>query len=168
MVGLLGRVISASQGLYLHRTTQHRKTRTNIHALNGIRTHDPSNQPAKTHSSDRTAAATGGRKFTSGYFFLAFNLSSILRFFFSLYISILKFYLHYSSLFQISITIIIIISDHIFERSKIWFFVPQRLIVGSNPTRVMDVHPHVSVLCCSVSVWNLGRAGAPPPPPRSK
>jgi hypothetical protein len=27
MVGLLGRVISSSQGLYLHRTTQHRKAR---------------------------------------------------------------------------------------------------------------------------------------------
>jgi hypothetical protein len=37
MVGLLGRVISSSQGLYLHRTTQHRKTRTNIHTLSGIR-----------------------------------------------------------------------------------------------------------------------------------
>jgi hypothetical protein len=46
MVGLLGWVISSSQGLYLHRTTEHRKTRTNIHALSGIRTHDPSNQPA--------------------------------------------------------------------------------------------------------------------------
>jgi hypothetical protein len=57
-VGLLGRVISPSQGLYLHRTTQHRKTRTNIHALSGIRTHDPSNQPAKTHASDRTATVT--------------------------------------------------------------------------------------------------------------
>jgi hypothetical protein len=59
MVGLLGQVISPSQGLYLHRTTQHRKTRTNIHALSGIRTHDPSNQPAKTHASDRTATVTG-------------------------------------------------------------------------------------------------------------
>jgi hypothetical protein len=59
MVGLLGRVISPSQGLYLHRTTQHRKTRTNIHALSGIRTHDPSNQPAKTHASDCTATVTG-------------------------------------------------------------------------------------------------------------
>jgi hypothetical protein len=58
-VGLLGRVISPSQGLYLHRTTEHRKTRTNIHALSGIRTHDPSNQPAKTHASDRTATVTG-------------------------------------------------------------------------------------------------------------
>jgi hypothetical protein len=45
MVGLLGRVISPSQGLYLHTTTQHRKTQTNIHALSGIWTHDPSNQP---------------------------------------------------------------------------------------------------------------------------
>jgi hypothetical protein len=39
--------------------TQHRKTRTNIHALSGIRTHDRSNQPAKTHASDRTATVTG-------------------------------------------------------------------------------------------------------------
>jgi hypothetical protein len=54
MVGLLGRVISPLQGLYLHRTTHHRKTRTNIHALSGIRTHDPRNQPAKNHASDRT------------------------------------------------------------------------------------------------------------------
>jgi hypothetical protein len=58
-VGLLGRVISPSQGLYLHRTTEHRKTRTNIHALSGIRTRDPSNQPAKTHASDRMATVTG-------------------------------------------------------------------------------------------------------------
>jgi hypothetical protein len=58
MVGLLGRVISPLQGLYLHRITQHRKTRTNIHDLSGIRTHDPRNQPAKTHASDRTATVT--------------------------------------------------------------------------------------------------------------
>jgi hypothetical protein len=42
LLGLLGRGISPTQGLYLHRTTQHRKTRTNIHASSGIRTHDPS------------------------------------------------------------------------------------------------------------------------------
>jgi hypothetical protein len=59
MVGLLGWVISPSQGLYLHRTTRHRKTQTNIHALSGIQTHDPSNQPAKTHASERTATVTG-------------------------------------------------------------------------------------------------------------
>jgi hypothetical protein len=58
-VRLLGRVISPSQGLYLHMTTQHRKTRTNVHALSGIRTNDPSNQSTKTHASDRTATVTG-------------------------------------------------------------------------------------------------------------
>jgi hypothetical protein len=63
MVGLLGWVISPSQGLYLHRTTQHKKTRTNIHALTKIRTHDPSNQPAKTHASDRRATVTGKTRF---------------------------------------------------------------------------------------------------------
>jgi len=41
MVGLLGQGISPSQGLYLHRTAQHRKMRTFIHA-SGIWTHDPS------------------------------------------------------------------------------------------------------------------------------
>jgi hypothetical protein len=61
MVGLLGRVISLSQGLYLHRTTQHRKTRDK-HALSGIRTHDPSIQTAKTHASDRTATVTGRKQ----------------------------------------------------------------------------------------------------------
>jgi hypothetical protein len=40
-VGLLGRVISSSQGLYVHRTTQQRQTRTNTRALSGIRTRDP-------------------------------------------------------------------------------------------------------------------------------
>jgi hypothetical protein len=41
LVGLLGRGISPRQVLYLHRKTQHRKTRTHIHASSGIRTHDP-------------------------------------------------------------------------------------------------------------------------------
>jgi hypothetical protein len=44
-VGLLGRVISSSQGLYLFTNTEkntHTHTQTlNIHALSGIRTHDP-------------------------------------------------------------------------------------------------------------------------------
>jgi hypothetical protein len=42
-VGLLGRVISSSQGLYLYTKTEKRaRTHTlNIHALSGIRTHDP-------------------------------------------------------------------------------------------------------------------------------
>jgi hypothetical protein len=77
MVGLLGRVISPSQGLYLHRTTHHRKTRTNIHALSGIRTHDPSNQPAKTHASDRTALWPASLPFIQHFSFI--SLLSILR-----------------------------------------------------------------------------------------
>jgi hypothetical protein len=51
-VGLLGRVISQSQGCYLH-TGQHEhriNAHTDIHALSGIRTHDPS-VPASKYSS---------------------------------------------------------------------------------------------------------------------
>jgi hypothetical protein len=71
MAGLLGQVISPSQGLYLHKT-QHRTTLANIHALSGIRTHDPSNQPAKTHATDRTAIVIGlsiihRRKFSENF-----------------------------------------------------------------------------------------------------
>jgi hypothetical protein len=40
LVGLLGRGISPTQGLYLHRTTQHRKTQTHIHAPSRIQTCD--------------------------------------------------------------------------------------------------------------------------------
>jgi hypothetical protein len=46
---------SRCKGLYLNRTTQHRYT--NIHTWSGIRTHDPSNQAAKTYALDR--ATTG-------------------------------------------------------------------------------------------------------------
>jgi hypothetical protein len=45
LVEILGRGISHSQRLHLHRTAQRRKTRTNIHALSGIRTHDPRLRP---------------------------------------------------------------------------------------------------------------------------
>jgi hypothetical protein len=38
-VALLGRGFCPSQGLYLYRVAQHRKTMANIHALNGIQTH---------------------------------------------------------------------------------------------------------------------------------
>jgi len=34
--------IGPSEGLYLHRTTKHRKTRVCVHVSRGIRTHDPS------------------------------------------------------------------------------------------------------------------------------
>jgi hypothetical protein len=47
LVGLLGRGIGPTQGLYLDRTTQHRETRTHIHASSGIRKHDPSVRAAE-------------------------------------------------------------------------------------------------------------------------
>jgi hypothetical protein len=47
MVGLLGRGISPTQGLYRHRTTQHRNTRTHIHDPSRIRTCDPNVQTAR-------------------------------------------------------------------------------------------------------------------------
>jgi hypothetical protein len=52
-VGLLGRVISPSQGLYLH-TGQHKHRisahNTDIHALSGIPTHDPSDRASEVGS----------------------------------------------------------------------------------------------------------------------
>jgi len=42
LVGLLGQGISPSQGHYLHKTAQHRKMQTHIHASSRIWTHDPS------------------------------------------------------------------------------------------------------------------------------
>jgi hypothetical protein len=52
MIGLLGRVIRPPQGRYLH-TGQHKhgiNTYTDIHALSGIPTHDPSVQASKDSS----------------------------------------------------------------------------------------------------------------------
>jgi hypothetical protein len=54
--GLLGRVISPSQGRYLH-TGQHKhriNAHTDIHALSGIRTHDPSFRTSEDSSCLRT------------------------------------------------------------------------------------------------------------------
>jgi len=42
LVGLLGRGISQTQSLYLHRTTQHSKTQTHIHTSSEIRTQNSS------------------------------------------------------------------------------------------------------------------------------
>jgi len=41
LVGFLGRGIASSQVLDLHRTEQHSKTRTYIHFLSRIQSHDP-------------------------------------------------------------------------------------------------------------------------------
>jgi hypothetical protein len=58
-VGLSGRGISLTQGLYIYRTAQHKKARTNILALSGIRTPDPSIKAAMTHALDRAGTVIG-------------------------------------------------------------------------------------------------------------
>jgi hypothetical protein len=55
LVGLLGRAIGPSQGLYLHKTAQYRQTRSNICVFSGIRTHDSILRTIKTHAVDRAA-----------------------------------------------------------------------------------------------------------------
>jgi hypothetical protein len=47
LVWLLGRGIGPTQGLYLHRTTQHRKMPTHIRTSSRIRTHHPSVRAAE-------------------------------------------------------------------------------------------------------------------------
>jgi hypothetical protein len=47
--------LARRKGLYRHTTTQHRNTKTNIHAPSGIQTRDPSNQELPTYALDRTA-----------------------------------------------------------------------------------------------------------------
>jgi len=50
MAAFLRRGISPSQGLYLHRTVQHRRSgHTYIHASSGIRTHNPSVRAVQDH-----------------------------------------------------------------------------------------------------------------------
>jgi hypothetical protein len=61
-VGLLGRVISPSQGRYLH-TGQHKpriKAHTDIRAVSGIRTYDPSVRACKDSSCLRRAVTVIG------------------------------------------------------------------------------------------------------------
>jgi hypothetical protein len=57
-VGLLGRVISSSQGLYLYTNTKKKKTHThtqtiNLHALSGIRTDGPGFRASEDSASPR-------------------------------------------------------------------------------------------------------------------
>jgi hypothetical protein len=65
LTGLLGRLISSSQDLCLHRAAQHRKTRTHMHSLSGIRTRDPSTQAANAHAPDHAATEIGVIKLSS-------------------------------------------------------------------------------------------------------
>jgi hypothetical protein len=50
---------SIARPLYPHRTTQHRNTRTNIHALSGIRTHNHSIQSVKLRDLDHVVTVIG-------------------------------------------------------------------------------------------------------------
>jgi hypothetical protein len=58
---LLGRVISPSQGRYLHIGQHKHKTNTytDIHALSGIRIHDPSVRAKTIHALHRGATVIG-------------------------------------------------------------------------------------------------------------
>jgi hypothetical protein len=56
LIGFFRRWFDPSRGLYLHRTA-HGKTRKNIHALSGIRTHNPWN-PRGQYTLDRAAFGT--------------------------------------------------------------------------------------------------------------
>jgi len=59
-LGFFGDGIDPSQNLYLHRTAQERKSRTYIHASNGIRNDDPSVEQFKIiGASDCAATGTG-------------------------------------------------------------------------------------------------------------
>jgi hypothetical protein len=58
LVGLLGQEISPTQDLYIHRTAQHTKTTTNIHALSGIRSHELSVQVIEAYATDRATTGT--------------------------------------------------------------------------------------------------------------
>jgi hypothetical protein len=66
------------KGLYLHRATQHTKTRTNIHAVSGIRTHDLSIQAIKALTSDRAATETNNK------YYKVNNYSTCLRIYFNM------------------------------------------------------------------------------------
>jgi hypothetical protein len=59
-VGLLGRGISPSQGLYLHAEQHKHRINEDIHASSGIRTQDPSVRAGETvHALDRAEAVIG-------------------------------------------------------------------------------------------------------------
>jgi hypothetical protein len=67
-VGLLGRVISSSKGLYLntgqHKQNKHIRT-PNIHALSRIRTHDPSVRASEDSSCLRPLGYCGRPHFAN-------------------------------------------------------------------------------------------------------
>lgn len=65
LVGLAGRDQSVTRPLHTQ-DSKHRKTRTNIHASGGIRTHDPSIQAVTTHALERAATGIGCKHHYAG------------------------------------------------------------------------------------------------------
>jgi hypothetical protein len=158
MVGLLGRVIS----LYLHRTTQHRKTRDKHPCLNRDLNPRSSVWAIKTRASDR--AATGSS--------CVYNYRDTVRLA-ELIAHLSQENFHWGEGIQFNqVTRVSISKDckycssvgtHIFyslylidaghSGRAVWGVGLSRLvagIVGSNPAQGMDVCQRLSVLCCLV------------------
>jgi hypothetical protein len=79
-VGLLGRVISSSQGLYLYTNTEKRTyTQTpNIHVLSGIRTHNPDFRVLDRSATVTSISTAYIKKFLSTLLFSnTYNLHSL-------------------------------------------------------------------------------------------
>jgi hypothetical protein len=81
LIGLPGGGISPEQGTYLHRTTQHRKTQTHIHAPRRIRNCDPTVRAAEDSTWlrplgywDRQSININKSQFTTGTSFVGWRL----------------------------------------------------------------------------------------------
>jgi hypothetical protein len=63
-------------------TTQHTYTytKTNIYSYSGIRTHDPSNQAAKTYASDRAATGIGSYTYNNRKIIIFCSMMGIPKF----------------------------------------------------------------------------------------
>jgi hypothetical protein len=66
LVGVLGRGISPSQGLYLYRKALNRKTRTYVHVFSGIQIHELSVQAIKAFASHLMATGNSQQIFVLG------------------------------------------------------------------------------------------------------
>jgi hypothetical protein len=103
LVGLLRRGRSPMQGLYLCRTTQSRKTKTNIHAVSGIRTHCLSDQAIKAYASERLLSFVYIFNFVLAFLWLCrqflFFISFIFPFSFCLLYFFYSFFVYLFSIF---------------------------------------------------------------------
>jgi hypothetical protein len=115
LVGLLGRVIGPTQGLYLHRTTQHRETQTHIHAPSRIWTCDPNIRATEGSTCLRPL----------GYWD---RLVFLLRLQTHYHILMLLSWSHWSIMYRISIIYECKIYSSYFERQNIYTRTPQTIL----------------------------------------